>query len=138
MSLVLSELDQEIGIITLNHPEKRNCLSHTLIQDFFAALDNFEQSGAKVVILRAVAGTKIWCAGHDVNELPKPGRDPLPYNSPFEQLLRRVQDYPDPVIAMIEGGVWGGGCDLALTCDMLVGCETASFAMTPAKIGIPY
>ena len=83
--------------------------------DFFAALDNFEQSGAKVVILRAVAGTKIWCAGHDVNELPKPGRDPLPYNSPFEQLLRRVQDYPSPVIAMIEGGVWGGGCDLALT-----------------------
>jgi len=73
-----------------------------------------------------------------VNELPKPGRDPLPYNSPFEQLLRRVQDYPSPVIAMIEGGVWGGGCDLALTCDMLVGCETASFAMTPAKIGIPY
>ncbi|MGD0550428.1 MAG: enoyl-CoA hydratase-related protein [Candidatus Bathyarchaeia archaeon] len=39
---------------------------------------------------------------------------------------------------MIEGSVWGGGCDLALTCDILVGCETTSFTITPAKIGIPY
>jgi methylmalonyl-CoA decarboxylase len=49
-----------------------------------------------------------------------------------------VQDYPGPVIAMIEGSVWGGACDLALTCDILIGCETASFTITPAKIGIPY
>ncbi len=138
MSLVLSEFDQETGIITLNNPEKRNCLSHALIQDLFAALDNFLQSGVRVVILRAMAETKVWSAGHDVSELPLPGRDPLPYNSPFEQLLRCVQDYPDPIIAMIEGGVWGGGCDLALSCDILVGCQTATFAMTPAKIGIPY
>jgi methylmalonyl-CoA decarboxylase len=39
---------------------------------------------------------------------------------------------------MIEGSVWGGACDLALTCDILVGCETTSFTITPAKIGIPY
>jgi methylmalonyl-CoA decarboxylase len=49
-----------------------------------------------------------------------------------------VQDYPGPVIAMIEGSVWGGACDLALTCDILIGCETTSFTITPAKIGIPY
>ena len=39
---------------------------------------------------------------------------------------------------MIEGSVWGGACDLALTCDLLVACDTASFTVTPAKIGIPY
>jgi len=49
-----------------------------------------------------------------------------------------VQDYPGPVIAMIEGSVWGGACDLALTCDILIGCESTSFTLTPAKIGIPY
>jgi len=138
MALVLTELRQQVGIITLNNPEKRNCLSHALIQELFSALESFEQAKMRVVILRAPAGSKVWSAGHDVSELPKPGRDPLPYNSPFEQLLRRVQDYPDPVIAMIEGGVWGGACDLALTCDILIGSETATFAMTPAKIGIPY
>ena len=39
---------------------------------------------------------------------------------------------------MIEGGVWGGACDPALTCDILIGCESTSFAVTPSKIGIPY
>ncbi len=138
MALVLSEMRQQIGIITLNNPEKRNCLSHALIQDFFSALDSFEQAKMRVVIVRAATGGKVWSAGHDVSELPKPGRDPLPYNSPFEQLLRRVQDYPDPVIAMIDGGVWGGACDLTLSCDIQIGGETATFAMTPARIGIPY
>ena len=138
VALVLSETDGQLGIITLNNPEKRNSLNASLIHELFHALDEFEASGIRVVILRGPAGAKVWSAGHDVNELPQPGRDPLPYASPFERLLRRVQDYPGPVIAMIEGSVWGGAVDLALTCDILVGCETVSFTATPAKIGIPY
>jgi methylmalonyl-CoA decarboxylase len=138
MPLILSETDGHLGVVTLNNLEKRNCLNASLIQELFNVLDQFEASDIRVVILRAPAGVKVWSAGHDVNELPRPGRDPLPYAAPFERLLRRVQDYPGPVIAMIEGAVWGGACDLALTCDILVGCETASFAVTPAKIGIPY
>jgi methylmalonyl-CoA decarboxylase len=138
MSLVLSETDDHLGILTLNHLEKRNSLNTLLIHDMFKVLDQFEASDIRVVILRAPPGAKVWSAGHDVNELPQPGRDPLPYASPFERLLRRVQDYPGPVIAMIEGSVWGGACDLALTCDILIGCESTSFTLTPAKIGIPY
>ena len=138
MSLVLSETDGPIGTIILNHPEKRNCLSAPLIGQLCNGLDRFEESGIRVVILRAKPGVKVWSSGYDVNELSKPGRDPLPYEAPFELLLRRVQNYPNPVIAMIEGSVWGGACDLAFTCDILIGCETASFALTPAKLGIPY
>ena len=138
MSLVLSETDGPIGTIVLNHPEKRNCLSAPLIGQLCNGLDRFEESGIRVVILRARPGVKVWSSGYDVNELSKPGRDPLPYEAPFELLLRRVQNYPNPVIAMIEGSVWGGACDLAFTCDILIGCETASFALTPAKLGIPY
>ena len=138
MSLVVTEVDGHLGTITLNNPEKRNSLNSALIQELLSTLDEFEGSGVGVVILRASPGTKVWSAGHDINELPRPGRDPLPYGGPFERLLRRVQDYPGPVIAMIEGSVWGGACDLALTCDILIGCESTSFAVTPAKIGIPY
>jgi methylmalonyl-CoA decarboxylase len=138
MVLILSETDGHLGIITLNNPEKRNCLNGALIQELFGVLDQFEASDIRVVILRALSGVKVWSAGHDVNELPRPGRDPLPYAAPFERLLRRVQDYPGPVIVMVEGSVWGGACDLVLTCDIIIGCETASFAVTPAKIGIPY
>ncbi|HUK50587.1 MAG TPA: methylmalonyl-CoA decarboxylase [Terriglobales bacterium] len=138
MPLALKKIEGALGTIMLNNPEKRNCLSAALIREVCEALDGFEAAGVRVAILRAQPGVRVWSAGYDVNELPHPGRDPLPYAAPFGHLLRRVQRFPGPIIAMIEGGVWGGACDLALTCDILIGTDTASFAVTPAKIGIPY
>jgi methylmalonyl-CoA decarboxylase len=138
MPLITSEYSAGIGTITLRNPAKRNCLSGEMISEILAALDGFEKQSAIVVILRAEDGVKVWSAGHDVNELPKPGRDPLPYAGPLESLLRRMQEFPAAVIALVQGSVWGGACDLAFSCDILIGDETASFAMTPAKIGIPY
>ena len=138
MSLIASEFSAGIGTITLQNPAKRNCLSEEMVSDILAALDEFEKQSAIVVVLRAQKDTKVWSAGHDVNELPKPGRDPLPYAGPLESLLRRLQEFPGAVIALVQGSVWGGACDLAFSCDILIGDETASFAMTPAKIGIPY
>ena len=78
MPLILKEVDGSLGIITLNNPEKRNCLGANLIREFCKALDEFEESGVRVVIVRAAPGAKIWSAGYDINELPHPGRDPLP------------------------------------------------------------
>ena len=138
MALISSEYSAGIGTITLQNPAKRNCLSGEMISGILSALDAFEKQSAIVVIIRAEKNSKVWSAGHDVNELPKPGRDPLPYGGPLECLLRRFQEFPGAVIALVQGSVWGGACDLAFSCDILIGDETASFAMTPAKIGIPY
>ena len=138
MALISSDYSAGIGTITLRNPAKRNCLSGEMISGILSALDTFEEQSALVVIIRAEQGSKVWSAGHDVNELPKPGRDPLPYGGPLERLLRRLQEFPGAVIALVQGSVWGGACDLAFSCDILIGDETASFAMTPAKIGIPY
>jgi methylmalonyl-CoA decarboxylase len=138
MPLVLTHLADEIGTITFNYAEKRNCLSAGLIAELLDALDHFEQNSARVVILRAASGVRVWSSGYDVRELPEDGRDPLAYTVPLENLLRRVQDFPAPVIAMLEGSVWGGACDLAFTCDILIGTDNVSFAMTPAIIGVPY
>jgi methylmalonyl-CoA decarboxylase len=90
------------------------------------------------VVIRAAAGVKVWSSGFDINELPVSGRDPLSYNDPLEQALRAIQLFPAPVIAMIEGSVWGGACDLSFICDIAIGCPTSAFAITPAKIGVPY
>ncbi|HSF29302.1 MAG TPA: methylmalonyl-CoA decarboxylase [Candidatus Tectomicrobia bacterium] len=138
MPFVLTQLDNSIGTITFNYAEKRNCLGQALIHEMLMALDEFEQGAARAVILRAAEGVTVWSAGHDVRELPEDGRDPLDYDIPLETLLRRVQDFPAPVIAMIEGSVWGGACDLAFTCDILIGTDNASFAMTPVTLGVPY
>jgi methylmalonyl-CoA decarboxylase len=131
-------MKNHIGTITLNNYEKRNALSAALIKEVIATLDRFKEEEARVAVLRAPAGAKVWSAGHDITELAKPGRDPLSYNDPLEQLLRAVERFPAPVIAMLEGSVWGAACELAFTCDILIGTNDVTFAITPARIGIPY
>jgi len=138
MPLVIVEDQGPIGIATLNNPQKRNCLSNELLAELLEALDGFEARKRRVILLRATRGAPVWSAGFDVRQLPEAGRDPLSYDDPLVRVIRRIQTVPAPVIAMIEGSVWGGACDVALTCDLAVGCPSASFAMSPAKLGLPY
>jgi methylmalonyl-CoA decarboxylase len=138
MSLVIANLEEGLGTITLNHSAKLNSIGVKLAGDLIDTLDEMERAQTLAVVLRAMPGVRVWSAGHDVNELPQPRRDPLGYADPLERLLRRIQDYPAPVIAMVEGSVWGGACDLCISCDMIVCEENATFAITPAKLGLPY
>lgn len=138
MSLILTEKRDSIATITMSHREKRNALSHTLIAEVVAALDRFRAEKARVVILRAPARAKVWSAGHDVNELSNPGRDPLGWADPLRVLVRSIQEFPAPVLALIEGSVWGGGCEVAMACDMAIATPEVTFAITPAKLGLPY
>ena len=126
------------GVITFNHDSKRNALSRALIDELIATLDEIRAAGARSVILRAHPGVKVWSAGHDVAELPGPGRDPLGYDDPLRRLVRAIETLPLPVIAMIEGSVWGGACELAITCDLVIATPEATFALTPARLGVPY
>ena len=135
ISMVLSE---SIGTITLKHDKKRNALGRALIHEVIKALNDLIYQGARVIVLRTNPGAKVWSAGYDVNEFPQPGRDPLTYNDPLEQAIRAIQRCPAPVIAMLEGSVWGGACELAFVCDILIGTENTSFALTPARLGVPY
>lgn len=138
MKYIKSIISDHVGILTLNNDEKRNSLSLDMLGEILTALDLFETGGARAIIIKSNPGAKVWSAGLDINELPDPGKDPLPFNHPLEQVMRKIENSPAPVIAMIEGSVWGGGCDLAFTCDILIGSPNCSFAITPAKIGVPY
>lgn len=138
MDLIATEFRDFIGSITLQQPEKRNALSEALVQQVIAALADFKQRQARVAILRAPTGSKVWSAGHDVTELPAGRRDPLGWDDPLRQLIREIEQFPAPVIAMIEGSVWGGACETVLACDLIVAAPGASFAATPAKLGVPY
>lgn len=138
MSMVLTQLRDNIGTIIMNNPGGRNVLSSNMVDEMLLALKVLAKGKARVIVIRAYAGAKVWSAGHDVNELPMAGRDPLPYDDPLVTVLRSIQASPLPVIAMIDGGVWGGACDLALSCDILIGSPAATLTMTPAKISVPY
>lgn len=138
MSLILTEIDGAVGVLVMNNEPKRNALSEPLIDEMFDALEHFRQQKLRVVILRAQPGARIWSAGHDVRELPESRRDPLAWSDPLRRIVRSITEFPAPVIALIEGGVWGGACELALSCDITVATHDATFAVTPAKLGIPY
>lgn len=138
MSLINTRLYDEVGSIIMNNPEHRNVLSAKMVDEILMALEGLVKGKARAVVLRAHKNATTWSAGHDVNELPHAGRDPLAYSDPLVTVLRALQTCPLPVIAMIQGGVWGGACDLALSCDILIGSPSCTLTMTPAKIGVPY
>jgi methylmalonyl-CoA decarboxylase len=137
MSSVIVEVNGAIGSITLNRP-KVNALSSELIVDITTALDAMKEQNMRVVILRAQRGVKIFSAGHEITELPTNGRDPLTYNDPLRQLVRAIQLHPCPVIAMIEGSVWGGACEMVMSCDLIIAGDDTMLAITPGKLGVPY
>lgn len=138
MAIVEVSISGPSGTLVLNNPSKRNALSSDLIGELVAGLKHLEEQRVRVAVLRAGHGVRTWSSGHDIAELPTNGRDPLTYNDPLRQAIRAIQQFPSPVIALIEGGVWGGACEVAMSCDILIAAETATFAITPAKLGVPY
>ena len=127
--------DGPLRVVTMTHAERRNALGHAMADEIAAAI---EGAVCRVLVLRAESGVSTWSAGHDINDLPTDGRDPLAWTSPVEHLVRAVREAPFPVIAAVEGGAWGAACNLAFACDLIVATRDATFAITPARMGVPY
>jgi len=138
MPFVQIQVRGPIGVITLDHPAKRNALSKALVDEIMQALADFRARRLRAVVLRAAAGAKVWSAGHDVDELPASRRDPLGWDDPLRYLIREIETFPAPLIAMIEGTVWGGACETVFACDLIIATPEATFAVTPARLGVPY
>ena len=136
-AIVLVEIRDAVAWMTISNPPV-NSLTAALIDELSQALTANQPPAVRVVILRAPAGSHVFSAGHDVNELPRNGRDPLTYNDPLRKIVRQIEAHPTPVIAMVEGSVWGGACELVLSCDLIVASSEATFAITPARLGVPY
>jgi methylmalonyl-CoA decarboxylase len=138
VDFIRTERSETIAVIRFDHYERRNALSEGLITELLATLAELAGEDIRAVILRSDSKHPVWSAGHDVAELPKAGQDPLPFDDVLERLLRAVRNFRAPVIAMVDGSAWGGACDLTMACDIVTGDEDAAFAITPAKLGLPY
>lgn len=107
-----------------------------MLTELIAAFDQLGPE-TRVVILCADPDCSVWCAGFDIRALA-PGHDPLACDGLLRRLFDRIATCPAVVIGMIHGSAWGGGTDLALRCDILVGDSTCQLAFTPARLGLPY
>jgi enoyl-CoA hydratase/carnithine racemase len=135
-SVVDYRRDGEIGVVTLNNPEKRNVLSRMALAQLIERLDAVEADGdVKCVILAAVGPA--FSAGHDLREVID-GSD-SERESLFAlctQAMETVRRLSLPVIAQVQGIATAAGCQLAATCDLVVAAEEATFATPGIKIGL--
>lgn len=136
--MITSKIEGAVGTISLNHDARRNALSEALVDEVVAALAEFSRQEVRCAVLRANPGVTVWSAGHDVSELPVGGIDPLGWRDPLRHLIRELENFTAPIIAMIEGSVWGGACETVLACDLIIATPESSFSATPAKHGVPY
>ena len=147
--LCSTAINDTVGVITMTHSRKRNALCERLCSEISAGLDRCGAAGVRVIMLRAEPGAKVWSAGHDMREFERINgtsaqtgsgsfSDPLSVHDPFVRLLSKIRSCPVPVVASVEGGVWGGACDVVACCDIVIATKNSTFAITPAKVGLPY
>ncbi|WP_246989755.1 enoyl-CoA hydratase-related protein [Halorientalis marina] len=134
---VSTETEDRIRTITFSNPAKRNALSPAMLDAFVAALDEAAEDDTRVVVVRSGADSDSFSAGFDLSVFGE-GSDPDETEAIFDRFVRRLRSFDFPVVAMIDGATWGGGVELALTCDLQVASTEASFGLPPAKLGILY
>jgi len=122
--------------ITIDNPAKRNAMTALMWRSLPALLEDLQNhSTVRVVVLTGAEGT--FCAGADISDLDAIGADNSTSNLAVlaEQALA---SFPKPTIARIEGDCIGGGCQLALACDLRLAAPGARFGLTPARLGVVY
>jgi enoyl-CoA hydratase len=133
---LLVERRGRVAIITINRPEKRNALNIQTRAEGAAVLDELREDESVGVVIFTGAGDKAFIAGADIAEFA--GRTALTQRDVMlgRSLFTAVDTFPKPVIAMINGYCLGGGCELALACDLRIASETASFGQPEINLGI--
>ncbi|MBH0780765.1 enoyl-CoA hydratase/isomerase family protein [Nocardia bovistercoris] len=122
-----------IAVITLNRPERRNCLARDVRDGLAEAWERFERDDALRVAILTGAGTKAFCAGGDLEEMVRTGMAVPPrdmYALPYDTL-----ELSKPTIAAVNGAAFAGGWMIAQACDLCVASTTATFAVTEVKVG---
>jgi enoyl-CoA hydratase len=134
---VTYETKEGIGIISLNRPRQMNALSIEMVEEFSSLLDRIStDDGTRVII---IAGTnKFFSVGADISEILKVDSPTAAYSffNKIKSLFNKVEDYGKPIISAVAGYALGGGCELAMACDLRIAAQNAKFGLPEVKLGI--
>ncbi|TMA05246.1 MAG: enoyl-CoA hydratase [Deltaproteobacteria bacterium] len=130
---IVVEKDGAVGIITLNRPQQLNALSYDLVKELAVAVEALDQD-AEIRVVILTGGEKVFAAGADIKEMADAG--------PFDERLQgrlsfrdRINKISKPIIAAVSGYALGGGCELAMSCDIIIASETARFGQPEINLG---
>jgi 3-hydroxypropionyl-coenzyme A dehydratase len=136
--IVLKSQINDLAIIKINRPEVLNALDKEVAAELYTALDIANTDDKIKVIIITGAGERSFCAGGDIRYVA--GIDPIEaerYATFIHNLLNKIENLEKPVIAAINGYALGGGCQLALACDIRIASSNAKIGQTEVTIGIP-
>lgn len=130
--------DNHLTLITINRPEKLNCLNPQTNAELAQAFDDFEQDPEQWVAIITGAGDRAFCTGNDLKHFAKSMARGIPVETPetgYGGLTSRFS-LNKPVIAAVNGAAMGGGFEVALACDLIIASDNASFALPEPKVGL--
>lgn len=130
---ILVDLADRLATITINRPEVRNAIDLQVVQELTEALDDLKDTAGCVILTGA--GDKAFAAGADIAQLRDRNREDA-LRGINSGMFRRIEDFPAPVIAAIKGFTLGGGCELAMSCDIRIAGESAKFGQPEVGLGI--
>ncbi len=138
---ILLNFSGPICTLTINRPDKHNFLTPLLLKEMASAISEIGRDPhIRVLVIRG-AGETSFSAGYDITAIPTNGQNlekPVSGILFLQKALQVIQDFPYPVIAMLNGHAFGGGCELAVSCDIRVGRHGITMGMPPVKLGIVY
>ena len=134
MSLVLVERDAPTAVVRLNRPEARNALSDALMDELVAALTELDADGEIRCVVLA-GDERAFAAGADIAELAAATAVEL-YQAPRVARWDAIRKLQTPLVAAVSGWCLGGGCELAMTCDLIVASDPARFGQPETGLGI--
>ena len=132
-----TETDGAVLRMSFCDPQSRNRLTTPMLEQGRAILTKAVLDGTRVVILRAEPVKGTWSSGHDISEIPLEAREHV-WANPLENFLEYFRRLPLATIAEVGGHVWGGACELVLSCDLIVAQADVKMAITPARLGVGY
>jgi enoyl-CoA hydratase len=138
---ILVERLDTVAILTFNRPERMNTMGGNLVEETIAALASFHQDREVRAVIVTGVGERAFCAGADVQNLHDSAQEATAmerrqYVQNTQKLTLAIRHLEKPVIAAVNGVAAGGGCDIALACDIRIASERARFGEVFARIGL--
>lgn len=135
MSTILSEIRDNIGIITLNRPEALNAINLQMVSELEAQLKEWMNKGLYAVIV--TGSGRAFAAGADISEMAGySAAQAAQFARQGQQSLRTLERFPAPTIAAVNGFALGGGCELAMCCDFIIAGVKAKFGQPEVNLGV--